>query len=82
MNHTCGDIFRDVIKNSGRGSYPFQNGIKKVVQRLLRRRNSLDYGVVIHRQSETITKCRCLKSSASFVSSLKERVNGRIGEDN
>jgi hypothetical protein len=42
----------------------------------------LDYGVVLRRQSETSTKCSCLKTGAGYVSSLKEIVNECIGEDN
>ncbi|MGB6672556.1 MAG: hypothetical protein WBE34_08985, partial [Candidatus Nitrosopolaris sp.] len=45
LNQTCGDIFRDVVDVVDLASYPFQNGIKKVVQQLLPRHNSLDYGV-------------------------------------
>lgn len=72
MNHTYGDIFRDVVDVVELASYPFQNGIRKVVQQLLPRHNSLDYGVVLHRQSENSTKCSCIKTSAGYVSSLKE----------
>ena len=72
MNHTYGDIFRDAVDVVELARYPFQNGIKKVVQQLLPRHNSLDYGVVLHRQSETSTKCSCIKTSGGYVSSLKE----------
>jgi hypothetical protein len=71
MNHTEGDIFRDVMDVVELVELASQNGIQKVVQQLLPRHNS-DYGVVLQRQSETSTKCSCIKTSAGYVSYEKK----------